>query len=58
MFIDKEKDNFVNRDLKENKFNSIFKRKIYSLESLKTKNNFSKIKVDNYVIKIAEKNQN
>ena len=55
MFIDKEKDNFINRDLKVSKFNSIFKRKIYSLEPLKTKKNFSKIEVDNYVIKIAEK---
>ena len=55
MFIDKEEDNFVNRDLKVSKFNSIFKRKIYSLEPFKTKRNFSKIEVDNYVIKIAEK---
>ena len=37
------------------KFNSIFKRKIYSLEPLKTKKKFSKIEVDNFVIKIAEK---
>ena len=37
MFIDKVKDNFVNRDLKVSKLNSIFKRKIYSLEPLKTK---------------------
>ena len=55
MFIDKEKDNFVNRDLKVSKFNSIFKRKKCSLEPLNTKKNFSKIEVDNYVIKIAEK---
>ena len=27
MFIDKEKDNFINRDLKVSKFNSIFKKK-------------------------------
>ena len=55
MFIDKEKDNFVNRDLKVSKFNSIFKRKKCSLEPLNTKKNFSKIEVDNYVIKIDEK---
>ena len=55
MFLDKEKDNYVNRELKVRKFNSIFKRKIYSLESLKTKKNFSKIEFNNYIIKIAEK---
>ena len=55
MIIDKVKNNFVNGDLKVNKFKSIFKRKIYSLEPLKTKKNFSKIEVDNFVIKIAEK---
>ena len=49
------KENFINRDLKVSKFNSIFKRKIYSLETLKTKKNFSIIEVDNFVIKIAEK---
>ena len=55
MFIDKVKNNFVNRDFKVSNFNSIFKRKIYSLEPLKKKKNFSKIEVDNFVIKIAEK---
>ena len=55
MFVDKEKDNFANRDLKVSKFNAIFKRKIYSLEPLKTKKKFSKIELDNFVIKIADK---
>ena len=55
MLIAKVKDNIVKKDLKVSKFNSIFKRKIYSLEPLKTKKIFSKIKVDNFVIKIAEK---
>ena len=55
MFIDKVKDNFLNRDFKVSKFNSIFKRKIYSLEPLKNNKNFSEIEVDNFVIKIAEK---
>ena len=50
MLIDKEKENIVKTDLKVSKFNSIFKRKIYSLEPLKTKKNFSKIEVDNFVI--------
>ena len=50
MLIDKEKDNIVEKDVKVRKFNSIFKRKIYSLESLKTKKNFCKIEVDNLVI--------
>ena len=44
MFIDKVR-----------KFNSIFKRKIYKLEPLKTKKNLFKIEVDNFLIKIAEK---
>ena len=55
MFIDKIKGNFENRDQKVSKFNLIFKRKIDSLELLKTKMNFPKIEIDNYVIKIAEK---
>ena len=55
MFINKIRENIVNRDLKLNKFNSIFNRKVFSLKPLKTKKNFSKIKVDNFVIKIAEK---
>jgi len=55
MLIDKVKENIVKKDLKVRKLNSIFKRKIYSLEPLKTKKNFSKIEVDNFVIKIAEK---
>ena len=55
MFIDKVKYNFVNRDFNVSNFNSIFKRKIYSLELLKKNKNFSKIEVDNFVIKIAEK---
>ena len=55
MLIAKVKDNIVKKDLKVSKFNSIFRRKIYSLEPLKTKKIFSKIKVDNFVIKIAEK---
>ena len=55
MLIAKVKDNIVIKDLKVRKLNSIFKRKIYSLEPLKTKKNFSKIEVDNFVIKIVEK---
>ena len=55
MFVNKVKDNFVNKDSKIRKFNSIFKRKIYLLETPKTKKNFSKIEVDNFIIKIAEK---
>ena len=55
MLIAKVKDNIEKRDLKVRKFNSIFKRKIYSLEPLKTKKNFSKIEVDNFIIKIADK---
>ena len=55
MLIDKVKDNVIKKDLKEENLNSIFKRKIYSLEPQKTKKNFSKIEVDNFVIKIAEK---
>ena len=55
MFVNKVKDNFVDKDSKIRKFNSIFKRKIYSLETPKTKKNFSKIEVDNFIIKIAEK---
>ena len=55
MFIDKVKDNIINKDHKVRKFNQTFKRKIFSLESLKTKKNFSKIEVNNFVIKIAEK---
>ena len=49
MFIAKVK------DLKVRKYNSIFKRKIYTLEPFKIKKNFSKTEVDNFVIKIAEK---
>ena len=55
MLIAKVKDNIVKKDLKVRKFNSIFKRKIYSLGHLKIKKNFSKIEVDNFIIKIAEK---
>ena len=55
MLVAKVKDNIVKKDLKVRKFNSIFKRKIYSLELLKSKNNFSQIEVDNFVIKVAEK---
>ena len=55
MLIAKAKDNIVKEYLKFRKFNSIFKRKIYSLEPLKTKKNFSRIEVDNFVIKISEK---
>ncbi len=55
MLIDKVKDNIEKKDLKVRKLNPLFKRKIYSLVSLKTKKIFSKIEVDNFVIKIAEK---
>ena len=50
MLIAKVKNNIVKKDLKVRKFNSIFKRKIYSLELLKIKKNFSKIEFDNFVI--------
>ena len=43
MLIDKVKDNIVNKGLEVKKFIPISKRKIYSLQPLKTKNNFSKI---------------
>ena len=55
MFIDKIRENFVNRDLKLTKSNSIFKRKIYLSIPLKTKKKFSKIEVDKFVVKIADK---
>ena len=55
MLIAKIKDNIVKKDLKVRKLNSIFKRKIYSLQLLKANKNFSTIEVDNFVIKIAEK---
>ncbi len=55
MLIAKVKDNIVKKDFKIRKFNSIFKKKIYSLQPLKTKKTFSKIEVDNFIIKIAEK---
>ena len=55
MLIAKVKDNIVKKDSKVRKLNSIFKRKIYSLEPLKTKKVFSKIEVNNFVIKIADK---
>ena len=55
MLIAKVKDNIVKKDLKVIQFNSLLKRKIYSLESLKIKKIFSKIDVDNFVIKIAQK---
>ena len=41
MLIDKIKDNIEKKDLKVRKFNSLFKRKIFSLEPLKAKKNFS-----------------
>ena len=55
MLIAKLKDNIVKKDLNVGKFNSIFKRKIYSIQPLKTKKIFSKITFDNFIIKIAEK---
>ena len=55
MLIAKLKDIIVKKDLEVRKFNLIFKREIYTVEPLKIKKNFSKIKVDNFVIKIAEK---
>ena len=55
MLIGKVKHNIINKDLKVKNLNSIFKRKIYFLEPLKNKKNFSKIEVDNFIIKIAEK---
>ncbi len=55
MLIAKVKDNIVKKDLKVKTINSIFKRKIYFLEPTKTKKFFSKIEVDNFIIKIADK---
>ncbi len=55
MLITKIKNNIEKRDFKVRKLSSIFNRKIYSTEPLKTRKNFSKIEVDNFVIKIAEK---
>ena len=55
MLIAKVKDNIFKKNLKLRKFNSIFKRKIYSLEPQITKNNFAEIEADNFIIKIAEK---
>ena len=55
MLIAKVKDNIVKKDLKVRKLNSIFNRKICSLEPLKAKNSILKIEVDNFYIKIAEK---
>ncbi len=55
MLIDKVKVNIVNKDLEIKKSNPIFKRKIYYLEPLKTKNNLFIFEVDNFVIKIADK---
>ena len=55
MIIAKVNDNIVKKDVKVRKFNSIFKRQTNSLESLITKKNFSRIEVDNFIIKIAEK---
>ena len=55
MLITKGKNNIVKKDLKLRKFNSIFKRKTYPLEPLIIKKYFSKIEVDNFVIKISEK---
>ena len=53
MLLTKVKNNIVKKDLKVRKFNSIFKRKTYSLEPLITKKNFSKIEIDNFVIRFA-----
>ena len=55
MLIAKVKDNIVKKNLKVKTINSIFKRKIYFLEPIKTKKLFSKIEVDNFIIKIADK---
>ena len=55
MLIAKVKDNIVKKDLKVKTINSIFKRKIYFLKPIKTKKFFSKIEVDNFIIKIVEK---
>ncbi len=55
MFVYKVKDNFLNRDLKVSKFKSNSKKKIDFLQTLKTIKRFSKIEIENFVIKIAEK---
>ncbi len=55
MLIDKIKDNIEKKDLKFRTFNLLLKRKVCSLEPLKSKKNFLKIEVDNFIIKIAEK---
>jgi len=55
MLTDKVKENFSFRALKENKLNSIFKRKPLYLEPFRKINRFSKIEVNNFVVKIADK---
>ena len=55
MFVYKVKDNFLNRDLQVSKLKSNSKKKIDSLQTLKTIKRFSKIEIKNFVIKIAEK---
>ena len=55
MKIDKVKENFTSNFPKINKLNLFFKRKIHLQNPFKTKKKFSKIEVNNFVIKIAEK---
>ena len=45
MLIDKVKNNVIKKDLKVKNLNSIFKRKIYYLEPLKTKKKFLKLQL-------------
>ena len=56
MLIAKVKDNIVKEDLTVKKSDSIFKRKICSLESLKTKKNFSKIEINNFDMNVKDDN--
>ncbi len=55
MLIDKVKKKFSYRNFKENKLSSIFKRKPTNIELFPKKNRFSKIKVNNFIVKIADK---
>jgi len=54
MLINKPNENFVNRDLKVKKLNSIIERKIHSFKPSKIKKNCFKFEVDNFIVKLAE----
>ena len=58
MLIAKVIDNIVKKDIKIIKLNSIFKRKIYSLEPIITKKILLKLKSIILLLKLLRKNQN